>query len=459
MSRPARDLPSTRRACSRSAGATRSGATRSAAAPTNDTGTTSVEAAATPLVDNAASIDDRGARDVRDPSFNPVPAEGAPVNVAEDGEKDADGRPMYGKGSGHQIGRRVHSELFCPPPPVRAGPSKPLPGSAMVSTDVPTLGVSRSGRERRKNSKLQDDNWGISDKELWAKKEVEAIKAQRQRFATEEDTEDAEFYVVRTEDVDPGGRHLVGIESGPYPDLYAAVTQLDKTPAYGPTSMSNELILLSNDARAYQDHSVSSRSGDGCHRFVIKGADRKKAVALHGAWSLSDVAVDAVKHAEQYGLECFDLQRSIGAVTDLSASNPPFFGSLTKPKSEPKRKGKDRKGGVVVTMDSYPPGWLPLEAVKVHEPAAKVGQENAGETGNENAAGAPTNIHPGSEKEGAGGPIRTRDIGRRRTSHRVRTRRPRFGRRRLNPPGSTRPTRSTGRQTRPTRPTRQTSTR
>ena len=407
MSRPARDLPSTRRAGSRSAGAT-----RSAAAPTNDTGTTSVEAAATPLVDNAASIDDRddrGARDVRDPSFNPVPAEGAPVNVAEDGEKDADGRPMYGKGSGHQIGRRVHSELFCPPPPVRAGPSKPLPGSAMVSTDVPTLGVSRSGRERRKNSKLQDDNWGISDKELWAKKEVEAIKAQRQRFATEEDTEDAEFYVVRTEDVDPGGRHLVGIESGPYPDLYAAVTQLDKTPAYGPTSMSNELILLSNDARAYQDHSVSSRSGDGCHRFVIKGADRKKAVALHGAWSLSDVAVDAVKHAEQYGLECFDLQRQLGAVTDLSASNPPFFGSLTKPKTEPKRKGKDRKGGVVVTMDSYPPGWFPLEAVKVHEPAAKVGQENAGETGHENAAGAPTNIHPGSEKEGAGGPIRTRD--------------------------------------------------
>ena len=331
------------------------------------------------------------------------------MNVAEDGEKDADGRPMYGKGSGHQIGRRVHSELFCPPPPVRAGPSKPLPGSAMVSTDVPTLGVSRSGRERRKNSKLQDDNWGISDKELWAKKEVEAIKAQRQRFATEEDTEDAEFYVVRTEDVDPGGRHLVGIESGPYPDLYAAVTQLDKTPAYGPTSMSNELILLSNDARAYQDHSVSSRSGDGCHRFVIKGADRKKAVALHGAWSLSDVAVDAVKHAEQYGLECFDLQRSIGAVTDLSASNPPFFGSLTKPKTEPKRKGKDRKGGVVVTMDSYPPGWFPLEAVKVHEPAAKVGQENAGETQTENAAGAPTNIHPGSEKEGAGGPIRTRD--------------------------------------------------
>jgi hypothetical protein len=237
VSRPARDLPSTRRAGSRSAGATRSAATRSAAAPTNDTGTTSVEAAATPLEDNAASIDDRGARDVRDPSFTPVPAEGAPVNVAEDGEKDADGRPMYGKGSGHQIGRRVHSELFCPPPPVRAGPSKPLPGSAMVSTDVPTLGVSRSGRERRKNSKLQDDNWGISDKELWAKKEVEAIKAQRQRFATEEDTEDAEFYVVRTEDVDPGGRHLVGIESGPYPDLYAAVMQLDKTPAYGPTSM------------------------------------------------------------------------------------------------------------------------------------------------------------------------------------------------------------------------------
>ena len=409
VGRPARDLPSTRRAGSRSAGATRSAATRSAAAPTNVTGTTSVEAAATPLVDNAASIDDRDARDVRDPSFTPVPAEGAPVNVAEDGEKDADGRPMYGKGSGHQIGRRVHSELFCPPPPVRAGPSKPLPGSAMVSTDVPTLGVSRSGRERRKNSKLQDDNWGISDKELWAKKEVEAIKAQRQRFATEEDTEDAEFYVVRTEDVDPGGRHLVGIESGPYPDLYAAVTQLDKTPAYGPTSMSNELILLSNDARAYQDHSVSSRSGDGCHRFVIKGADRKKAVALHGAWIISDVAVDAVKHAEQYGLECFDLQRSIGAVTDLSASNPPFFGSLTKPKSEPKRKGKDRKGGSVVTMDSYPPGWFPLDAVKVHEPAAKVGQENAGETGQENAAGAPTNIHPGSEKEGAGGPIRTRD--------------------------------------------------
>ena len=404
VNRPARDLPSTRRAGSRSAGAT-----RSAAAPTNDTGTTSVEAAATPLVDNAASIDDRGARDVRHPSFTPVPAEEAPVNVAEDGEKDADGRPMYGKGSGHQIGRRVHSELFCPPPPVRAGPSKPLPGSAMVSTDVPTLGVSRSGRERRKNSKLQDDNWGISDKELWAKKEVEAIKAQRQRFATEEDTEDAEFYVVRTEDVDPGGRHLVGIESGPYPDLYAAVTQLDKTPAYGPTSMSSELILLSNDARAYQDHSVSSRSGDGCHRFVIKGADRKKAVALHGAWSLSDVAVGAVKYAEQYGLECFDLQRSIGAVTDLSASNPPFFGSLTKPKTEPKRKGKDRKGGSVVTMDSYPPGWFPLEAVKVHEPAAKVGQENAAETGHENAAGAPTNIHPGSEKEGAGGPIRTRD--------------------------------------------------
>ena len=91
-----------------------------------------------------------------------------------------------------------------PSPPVRAGQPKPLPGSAMVSTNVPTLGVSRSGRERKKNSKLQDDNWGISDKELWAKKEIEAIKAQRQRFATEEDTQDTEFYVVRTEDVDPG---------------------------------------------------------------------------------------------------------------------------------------------------------------------------------------------------------------------------------------------------------------
>ena len=366
------------------------------------------------------------------------------MNVAEDGEKDADGRPMYGKGSGHQIGRRVHSELFCPPPPVRAGPSKPLPGSAMVSTDVPTLGVSRSGRERRKNSKLQDDNWGISDKELWAKKEVEAIKAQRQRFATEEDTEDAEFYVVRTEDVDPGGRHLVGIESGPYPDLYAAVTQLDKTPAYGPTSMSNELILLSNDARAYQDHSVSSRSGDGCHRFVIKGADRKKAVALHGAWSLSDVAVDAVKHAEQYGLECFDLQRSIGAVTDLSASNPPFFGSLTKPKTEPKRKGKDRKGGVVVTMDSYPPGWFPLDAVKVHEPAAKVGQENAGETGQRTQPVLRLTFTPDRRRRARGDRFVQGTIGKRRTSYRVRTRHPRFGRRRLNPPGSTRPTRSTG---------------
>ena len=119
---------------------------------------------------------------------------------------------------------------------------------------------------------------GHQRQELWAKKEIEAIKAQRQRFATEEDTEDTEFYVVRTEDVGPGGRHLVGIESGPYSDLYSAVSHLDKTPSYCPTSMSAELILLSNDARAYQDHSVSSRSGDGCHRFVIKGADKEKAI-------------------------------------------------------------------------------------------------------------------------------------------------------------------------------------
>lgn len=310
----------------------------------------------------------------------------------------ADAPPMFGKGSGHQIGRRVHSELFCPPPPVRAGQPKPLPGSAMVSTNVPTLGVSRSGRERKKNSKLQDDNWGISDKELWAKKEIEAIKAQRQRFATEEDTQDTEFYVVRTEDVDPGGRHLVGIESGPYSDLYSAVSHLDKTPSYCPTSMSAELILLANDARAYQDHSVSSRSGDGCHRFVIKGADKEKAIRLHGVWKLENAAVEAVKHAEQYGLDCFDLQRSLGAITDRSASNPPFFGSVVKPKTEPKRKGKDRKGPGVSTVDSYPPGWFPLDAVKSHE----------------NANNDPAS-QPGSEKgqdnadAGVGGPIRARD--------------------------------------------------
>ena len=63
-----------------------------------------------------------------------------------------------------------------------------------------------------------------------------------------------------------------------------------------------------------------------------------------------------------------------------SASNPPFFGSVVKPKTEPKRKGKDRKGPGVSTVDSYPPGWFPLDAVKSHEnanndPASQPGSE------------------------------------------------------------------------------------
>ena len=104
-SKPAReDQPSTRRAAERSAGAIPSATTTDAGAATGKSETpTSPQADMTAPIDPADDLGQQGVH--TDPPSN----EGAP-------SVGADGPPMFGKGSGHQIGRRVHSELFCPPP-------------------------------------------------------------------------------------------------------------------------------------------------------------------------------------------------------------------------------------------------------------------------------------------------------------------------------------------------------
>eukprot|EP00227_Mantoniella_beaufortii_P016167 CAMPEP_0197599078 /NCGR_PEP_ID=MMETSP1326-20131121/30632_1 /TAXON_ID=1155430 /ORGANISM="Genus nov. species nov., Strain RCC2288" /LENGTH=153 /DNA_ID=CAMNT_0043165981 /DNA_START=206 /DNA_END=664 /DNA_ORIENTATION=- len=99
------------------------------------------------------------------------------------------------------------------------------------------------------------------------------------------------FYVVRAEDMDESGRHLVGVESGPWDSIDVATSNIDVVPEYGPTGMADELILLAQDMAAW--HATVSVI-DGCPRFVILGSDRERSINMFGRWELD---ADEVKRA------------------------------------------------------------------------------------------------------------------------------------------------------------------
>lgn len=113
---------------------------------------------------------------------------------------------------------------------------------------------------------------------------------------------DGALHVARELDVDPEGRTLVGVESGPHKELRVALDRLCSAPRYGALGMADELILLTQDARLFRDDALAVKAPDGAVRFLILHESYQRAVAAHGSWVVDrdvveDVLTDVVDEA------------------------------------------------------------------------------------------------------------------------------------------------------------------
>ena len=113
---------------------------------------------------------------------------------------------------------------------------------------------------------------------------------------------DGALHVARELDVDPEGRTLVGVESGPHKELRVALDRLCAAPRYGALGMADELILLTQDARLFRDDALAVKAPDGAVRFLILHESYQRAVAAHGSWVVDrdvveDVLTDVVDEA------------------------------------------------------------------------------------------------------------------------------------------------------------------
>ncbi len=105
---------------------------------------------------------------------------------------------------------------------------------------------------------------------------------------------DGALHVARELDVDPEGRTLVGVESGPHKELRVALDRLCAAPRYGALGMADELILLTQDARLFRDDALAVKAPDGAVRFLILHESYHRAVAAHGSWVVDRDVVEAV---------------------------------------------------------------------------------------------------------------------------------------------------------------------
>ena len=147
---------------------------------------------------------------------------------------------------------------------------------------------------------------------------------------------DGALHVARELDVDPSGRTLVGVESGPHKELRVALDRLCSAPRYGALGMADELILLTADARLFRDDALAAKAPDGAVRFLILHESYQRAVAAHGSWVvdrdvvehvLTDVVDEAAKARSAPETERKELLASFAGGSDF---NKPWAGRKRK---------------------------------------------------------------------------------------------------------------------------------
>ena len=161
---------------------------------------------------------------------------------------------------------------------------------------------------------------------------------------------DGALHVARELDVDPEGRTLVGVESGPHKELRVALDRLCSAPRYGALGMADELILLTQDARLFRDDALAVKAPDGAVRFLILHESYQRAVAAHGSWVvdrdvvedvLTDVVDEAAKARSAPETERKEMLKAFAGGSDF---NKPFSGGQKKRKREEKKESEKAVG-------------------------------------------------------------------------------------------------------------------
>ena len=161
---------------------------------------------------------------------------------------------------------------------------------------------------------------------------------------------DGALHVARELDVDPEGRTLVGVESGPHKELRVALDRLCAAPRYGALGMADELILLTQDARLFRDDALAVKAPDGAVRFLILHESYQRAVAAHGSWVvdrdvvedvLTDVVDEATKARSAPEAERKEMLKAFAGGSDF---NKPFSGGQKKRKREEKKESEKAVG-------------------------------------------------------------------------------------------------------------------